>query len=360
MFRILSKIILAAVAAVLISNSASYAQTCGKSYKIRRGDSLFAIANRTYRNGFQWTVIFNSNQSVLGSDPSVIYPGTRVRLPCIDGSQLPPPRADEVEPTPVAASAKTAAPSLLLVTAGDYEPYTDQKLPDGGLVTDLLSTAFKKRTKEYGGPKVSISWVNDWSAHLPLAIANKFDGVFPWYRPDCEAPNLIGDAKYRCGNFKFSQPVFQVLIMLFVKSGSDLKFDTDSEIIGKTLCRPKGYFSFDFDQKGRNWLANDQVKLARPVTVGECFKMLDRGEVDAVSMNEITGKDAINDLKLGGKVVVLKRPMSVVGLHVLTSKTNPHGDKLLEHVNKAVASLRESGEYDALVEKHLAPYWQLN
>ncbi len=358
MFRVFCKVILAGVAVFLMSYTTGHAQTCGKAYKIRGGDSLFAIANRTYKDGFQWTVIYNANQSVLGSDPARIFPGTRIRVPCIDGSRPAPEVTATAEPVPAAASPTTS--SLLLVTASDYEPYTDEKLPQGGLVTDLLSTAFKKRNKEHGGPKVNISWVNDWSAHLPLAIANKFDGVFPWYRPDCEASELVGDAKYRCGNFKFSQPVFQVLILLFVKSDSDLKFESDSEIIGKTLCRPKGYFSFDFDQKGRNWLADGKVKLARPVTVAECFEMLDKGEVDAVSMNEITGKDAINDLKLGGKVVVLKRPMSVVGLHVLTSKTNPQGDKLIEHVNKAVASLRESGEYDALVEKHLAPYWQLN
>ncbi len=353
--------VLYTITVLLISNSYGYAQTCGEKYTINSGDTLSAIASRTYKDGALWTLIYNSNQSVIGNKPSRIFPGQLIRIPCLDGSKTESVSADDADPVKPAQAVKPNwDDSVLLVTAGDYAPFTDQKLEKGGMVTDLLATAFEKRTQEHGATPVSISWVNDWSAHLPMVKSKRFDGVFPWYRPDCDAPKLFGDAKFRCENFKFSEPVFQVLMLLFVKKGSDFQFNTDDEIIGKNICRMEGYLVFDFDQNGRNWHKEKKINLTRPKTVKECFDLLDKGEVDAVSINEFTGKTGIRDLNLGGKVVPLRRPMSVVGLHVLTAKSHPQADQLIEHVNKSVEALRDSGEYDAIVEKHMTAYWQLN
>ena len=343
-----------AVLVFLILNSQGFAQVCGERYTIASGDTLSGIASRSYKDGGQWTIIYNSNQSVIGKEPSRILPGQRIRIPCLDGSKSAAVEAIAAKPTRVSTSKSNE--SILLVTAGDYAPFTDEKLEKGGMVTDLLATAFEK----HGAKHINISWVNDWSAHLPMAKAKKFDGVFPWYRPDCDAPRLFGDAKFRCENFKFSEPVFQVLMLLFVNNGSDFQFNTDDEIIGKNICRMEGYLVFDFDQNGRNWHTEKKINLIRPKTVAECFDLLAKGEVDAVSINEFTGKSGIRDLKLEGKVVALRRPMASVGLHVLTSKSHPQADQLIEQVNNSVEALRDSGEYDAIVEKHLTAYWQLN
>lgn len=343
-----------AALALSLSTSQVYAQTCGEKYTVVNDDTLSGIASRSYKDGGLWTLIYNTNQTVIGEDPSRVFPGQRLRIPCLDGSSSAQVRKSPS--APVRTISIKADDAMLIYTGSDVAPFTDQKLDKGGMLTDLLATAFSKHAKK---PMV-ISWVNDWSQHLPMTEATRFDGAFPWYRPDCDAPVLFGDAKYRCETFNFSESLFQVLVLLFVNKDSDFQFNTDEEIIGKNICRMESYMTFDFDQNGRNWYREKKINLKRPKAVADCFDLLAKGEVDAVSINEFTGKTAVRDLKLEDKVVALRRPMSIVGMHVITSKKHPQGDQLIEQVNASVEALRESGEYDEIVEKHLTAYWQLN
>jgi hypothetical protein len=43
---------------------------------------------------------------------------------------------------------------------------------------------------------------------------------------------------------------------------------------------------------------------------------------------------------------------------VVISKTHPYARTMLYYVNTAVAKLVESGEYERIVERHLARYWE--
>lgn len=52
-----------------------------KTYTVVKGDSLWAIAKRTYGDGSQYTKIYNANKDTIGSNPSLIYPGQVLVLP---------------------------------------------------------------------------------------------------------------------------------------------------------------------------------------------------------------------------------------------------------------------------------------
>jgi len=67
------------------------------TYTIRQGDTLWDIANTSYRDPFLWPLIWKSNPSI--SDPDLIYPGTALIIP----SLAPVERAMSapVETTPV-------------------------------------------------------------------------------------------------------------------------------------------------------------------------------------------------------------------------------------------------------------------
>ncbi|HEY9786586.1 MAG TPA: LysM peptidoglycan-binding domain-containing protein [Candidatus Obscuribacterales bacterium] len=58
----------------------------GGSYTIKPGDNLWDIAKEHLGDGSKWTSIYESNQSVLGSNPDLIHPGTNINLP--DGGAL--------------------------------------------------------------------------------------------------------------------------------------------------------------------------------------------------------------------------------------------------------------------------------
>lgn len=325
---------------------------CTKAYTIAKGDSLSTIAQRAYGSAAKYSMIYYANVNVLTSGPAVLQVGQELRIPCLDEAKQAPKQAEAVASTS-SAETTTAANTenkleIQLLTAGDYQPFTDQSLPNGGLITELVAAALKSESLAY-----KLTWINDWSAHLdPLLKEKKYDMGFPWLNPGC--PNV---EHMRC-QFLFSTPIFQMLEVLFTRNEQPLKFETDDDMIGHTLCRPSGYFTHDLERPGREWLKKNLVKLEQPQSVKDCFELLMAGKVDAVAMNDFTGRETVAKMGLQDKVTPLPRELSVEGLHVLIHKTHPRATILMNSLNKGLKTVQDSGEYDAIMDKHLLNHWK--
>ena len=132
-----------------------------------------------------------------------------------------------------------------LVTADDFAPWTDKNLPGGGLITEIVDQSMKKAEAK---PDFGIYIVNDWASHLnPLVGDAVLDLGYPWYLPDCQS----SPDNWRCQNLHYSEPMFGTLILLFTAKGRPMAFEKDEDMNGKTLCRPKGYFTHDLEKNGR-------------------------------------------------------------------------------------------------------------
>ncbi len=357
--------IIVAAALMLLPAAVANAQSCGQDYTVQDGDSLAKIATKAYGKSSQWTIIFYANQDRLGSGQSLLVPGLAIRIPCIGGSQPKLPEAATVEaqapnPVPQVPVLSSEIKRIQFLTATDYAPFTDSSLPNGGMVTDVVNSAMELIKKESGGAfDYSVSWVNDWSAHLnPLLSTRAFDMGFPWYKPNCAAfEDLDTNAKFRCQKFFFSSPVFEEQVLVFLKADSQIKMENENELVGKKLCRPAGYWTFDLDDNGRNWVKGKKVTLLSPPTVEECLRLLIDGTVDAVPINELTGRAAMVRLDLTTKIRVVEKPISILTLHVIVAKTHPNARTMLYYFNNALGKLKESGRYDQIVEKHLQQFW---
>ncbi|MCB1509852.1 MAG: transporter substrate-binding domain-containing protein [Hyphomicrobiaceae bacterium] len=357
-----------------ISISAARAQTCGTEYTIKEGETLGQIAARVYGDPSQWTVIFYSNQDRLGSNSSLLVPGLSIRLPCIGGRrarQSSPARPATTAPTtPPPPTTATATGQFLIsslvrriefLTADGYPPYTGRSLEKGGMLTELLSASMDLVKKEARGRlDYGVSWVNDWAAHLnPLLLTRAFDVGFPWDKPDCSRRGeLSRGARFRCERFFFSDPIFEVVTVLYVRQDSRIKTLTTGDIDGAAICRPIGYSVYDFDQNGRNWLKDNKIILIRPNTVEECFRLLANGTADGVAIAELVGQSTIRSLRIDKQVRSVQPPVALTPLHVVVSKTHPHARTMLYYINTAVAKLRKSGAYDRIVDRHLTRYWE--
>ena len=344
--------------AALPAPATAHPVTCGQIYQVTPGDSLSRIAVRAYRDASKWSLIYYANRKSIGRSPSRIAIGQKLRVPCVDGETASEDTETTAKPQQRTASAGTS--DVKLLTADDYRPFTDRALPAGGLITDIVRTMFNGQAEAAEGPAYKIAWVNDWSAHLnPLLSDGAFDMGFPWLRPNCERYDELDDpAKFRCDTFHFSKPLFEILVVFFTRKDGTFQFDNNDQVVGKRLCRPAGYFTFDLDDDGRNWVKDEKVTLLRPQSVDECFQMLARDEVDAVALNEFTGRQAVSKLNMGKDVRTIENPVSVLGLHVIIPKTHPRADELLSHVNKGLERIRESGKYGEIVERHLSAFWK--
>lgn len=320
----------------------SSAEACEPAqYSVNSGDTVFTIAEQFYGDIERWSLIFYSNQSAL-SNPLQIPAGTLLTVPCpLDGSDF------VAEATPL----QVEDAEMMLVTGSNYAPFTDRAWPGQGMITELVNAAMEETPSPV---TYSITWEDDWSKHLfPMLDSKEFDMGFPWFRPDCENT----PSNERCVNFHFSDPIVELLQLLFVANGSDLTFDQDSDLYGKTLCRPAGYFTFDLDSADRQWLTRNLVALEQPATPGDCFRLLLDGQVDAVALNEFTGWTTLSDMGLRDQVAPLANPLGVQGLHVIISKKHWRGTTHLYRFNAGLKKLKESERYDQIVSRHLGVFW---
>ncbi|GEA17491.1 LysM peptidoglycan-binding domain-containing protein [Moorella sp. E306M] len=52
-----------------------------RTYTVKPGDTLWAIAKRTLGDGSRWREIYQANTAVIGKDPNLIRPGQVLRIP---------------------------------------------------------------------------------------------------------------------------------------------------------------------------------------------------------------------------------------------------------------------------------------
>ncbi len=330
-----------AVAAGLTPASAE-AQICApEAYTVRAGDTVFTIAQSKYGDPEKWTLIYYANESKLQASVFQVNPGDVLRLPCEPGSR-------QADATPL----RSQDAELKLLTGGNFAPFTDQGWPGQGMITEIVNAALESTPSPVS---YAIDWENDWSQHLFPKLDNKeYDMGFPWYQPDCNAT----PDNTRCANFHFSDPLVEILVLLFVREGSGFKYESDADILGKTLCRPNGYFTHDMDRPDRQWLSKGLVRLVQADSPQACFQELLAGRVDAVTVNVFLGAQTIETMGIRGQVVPLDKPLSVEGLHVIISKKHWRGTTHLYRFNSGLAALRESERYSQIVSKHLGVFWE--
>jgi nucleoid-associated protein YgaU len=62
------------------SSSTASSPATGKTYTVKKGDSLSKIAKREYGDAQKWHRIFDANRDTI-KDADLIYPGQVIRIP---------------------------------------------------------------------------------------------------------------------------------------------------------------------------------------------------------------------------------------------------------------------------------------
>lgn len=319
---------------------------CNENRVVAVGDTVFSLAQDSYGDHEKWTLIYHANQEALEATTFKLTPGMEIFVPCAT-----------LEPVPEAPAVEATAPlprpeaELVLLTGSNHAPFADKDWPQQGMATELVTAALDLMPSPV---PFDIVWDDDWSRHVdPMLAEKQADMGFPWIKPDCAAL----PAEANCAAFHFSDPLIEVQIMLFVKADEGFDFRSDADVPGKTLCRPKGFFTHDLDRADRGWLRDGLITLVRADSPQACFDLLDRGEVDAVTVNVFLGAITIDEMGLRGRVVPLERPLSTEGLHVIISRAHWRGTTFLYRLNAGLAALKASERYDEIVSRHLAVFW---
>jgi len=350
-----------AVAALCLSGlfaTMTTAETCGGIHVVKSGESLSIIADKHYKNAGKWSAIHSANLNLIGPKPNLLQVGMKLSLSCINGRPTGLAGGTEVtDVLPTSAKLKitpghaAVRSRINLLTGDDYAPFAAKDAPNGGLITELVTAAMTAASPKEG---FAVHWVDDWASHFDPLLSNALlDIGFPWYQPDCtNSPD-----EYRCQNFHFSDAMFEELVLVFTEKSRSFVYNTDADMEGKTLCRPDGYFTFDLNQDGRNWLKENKITLKQPKATKACFEMLLEGEVDAVVLVEFQGREMMGDMQIQDRIRVLPQPLAIVGEYVVVHKSHPQAEYMMGIVNDGLRKIRASGDYQTIVEKHLTQIW---
>jgi hypothetical protein len=89
-----------------------------RTYTVKSGDTLSAIAQKYYSDAADWTVIYWANDHIIGADPNLIIPGQHLSVPALPTRIPGPPAGFRADPVPTTThAAVTDPPAGVTLTA---------------------------------------------------------------------------------------------------------------------------------------------------------------------------------------------------------------------------------------------------
>lgn len=231
----------------------------------------------------------------------------------------------------ICCSAHALAESLPLVSGNDYAPYADEKLPHGGMATEIVQKAF-----EAAGLKSHIDWL-PWARNLAAVQSGRYAATYP-YRKTAE----------RKRDFYFSEPVFESEERIFARRGSKLNGADLSSVLKKRICLPPGWSAPD---PIATLLAKEKIQVERPNDISTCIRMIAVGRADFFVTDGIQGRATLAQIRQQD-VVQMPGVVARSAYHLLTARNNEHAVRWLNAFNQGLAQLKKSGAYRRIVLEH--------
>lgn len=237
---------------------------------------------------------------------------------------------------------------MVLTVEADNAPFSDVALPQGGMVVDIAKAAIAQSPSPLD---VRLVWQNGGrqaDASLPL------EAYLPTPAPECGG---VGRTSAQCAARYYSDPLAEIVILLFVPVSASRALEAPEARAGLRLCY-RAALDVETGLEFRpRWLSETGVEALPAVSLTECFRRLDAGEVDAVAADEFRGILALFHLGLTDTVVPLSDPVGVEGLHVSVPKTHWRATAQIYRLNAGLAALRRSGAYSEIVARHTEAFW---
>ncbi|NLR76963.1 substrate-binding periplasmic protein [Leeia aquatica] len=227
------------------------------------------------------------------------------------------------------------AESFNFATGNDYAPFADQKLPEGGMVTEIVKRAFT-----LAGAEAKFSWL-EWDAGFKATQAGKYAGTFPY----SQTPE-------RSEAFLFSEPVFVTNLKVFTRTDKTFAVSGGPSVYqGKKACIPKGWAVSPFLQA---MLKSGTITRVEAEDITPCAKLLGEGKVDFYVTDEIQGQKAFQAAGLTNKQIVpSKETVASTAMYLLVPKALANAQHVVDTFNKGLKALKLSGEYAKIMKKHI-------
>ena len=233
-------------------------------------------------------------------------------------------------------------------------PLTDEHSSNGGLVTELTRAALERAALP-NARNIEVVWDKDRASQVHGVLVEKsVDLALPWAKPGCEDPGLLtGESAALCDGALASEPIFKALVVFFTRPQSDFDPSSEERLIGRTICVPVNRDVASLTEKAKQLVRDGRLKLVRPPSMIDCFNLVERGDADALFINELEGKLAISRLGLLQAFHMIENAATTQDVRIAVPKDAPRAQELLRALNKGIAKLKSEELYSQIVMKHV-------
>lgn len=226
----------------------------------------------------------------------------------------------------------SAAP-VQLVTGDDYAPFTDRELPQGGMLTELVQQALLQ-----AGHQPKLSWL-PWKRGYQATLRGQFDATFPYLK-----------TAEREADYLFSAPLYEITQRLFSRVDDALEPDKLEQLAGRRICVPLGWQPAP---RVSELLAAGKLLVHQPQDLTACARLIDMGRDDFFIADSLLGERAIN---LSGvshqRFHISRKAVGSHTLHFLVPRKRADAQQLLDEFDGGLRRLRDSGEYQRILDAH--------
>ena len=225
----------------------------------------------------------------------------------------------------------TVAAERLRLVADAWPPFTDATLVNGGLATDIVSTALARAG--YASDFEQVPWAR--------ALMGVGDG-----RYDVLINAWYDEARTQLGQFSAEYLLNRVR---FIKRRDDpIEFQNLQQLHDYPVAVVRGYaYSADFD-------ADPQLQKVPVHNFAMAVRMLAARRVRLTVEDEYVARFylARESPRVRSAVEFLPKPLSENSLHILVSLKNPRHEQIVAGFDREISKMKADGSYARLLKQH--------
>ena len=212
-----------------------------------------------------------------------------------------------------------------------WPPFTDGTLVNGGLATDLVSTALARAGYSSGFEQVP------WARAMMGLRNGRYDIlVNAWYDED----------RMKIG--EFSAPYLQNRLRFIRRKDSPVDFTTLAQLSGYGIAYVPGYaYTAEFD-------THTQLKKVPVHNFAMAVRMLVAGRVSLTLEDEYVARYRLarESARVRNAVEFMPKVLSENQLQILVSLQNPDHAKIVSDFDREIIAMKADGSFDRLLKAH--------
>ncbi|MCX2689811.1 transporter substrate-binding domain-containing protein [Pseudomonas plecoglossicida] len=219
----------------------------------------------------------------------------------------------------------------LRLVADNWPPFTDAKMPGGGLATSIVTTALARAGYASGYEEVP------WARALLGVGEGRYDVLInAWYN----------DSRANIG--QFSSAYLSNRIRLLQRKGEAFSYTRLSDLYAYSIAVVRDYtYSPEFD-------GDPRLNKVPVRNFSSAVRMLAAGRVSLAVEDEYVARYNLQrePQEVRDRVMLVDPPLGENTLHILVSLKHPEHDRIVERFEQAIAAMKADGSYARLLRQY--------